>query len=275
MRIRVLPPWWRTWWFGTICAALILLSLWAFYRLRMHQLAAQFNIRMEERTRIARELHDTLLQSYQGLMLLFQSARNLLPERPFEAVRALDNALVRADQAIIEGRDAVHDLRSPSVVSSDLAQAITALGEVLAAGDETQNPATFRLLVEGTPHSLDPILRDEIYRIAREALRNAFQCAQARRIEAEITYGDLLLRLRIRDDGNGIDPAVLDQGSRAGHYGLPGMHERATRIGGELNVWSRPGAGTEIELTVPSAIAYGRSPARAGFHLFRKKTAHS
>ncbi len=119
-----------------------------------------------------------------------------------------------------------------------------------------RNSATFRVLVEGTPQSLDPILRDEIYRIAREALRNAFHYAQARRIEVEITYGEPLLRLRIRDDGNGIDPAVLGQGSRAGHWGLPGMHERAKRIGAQLNVWSRPGAGTEVELTIPGSIAY-------------------
>ena len=273
VRIRVLPPWWRTWWFASSCAALILLSLWALYRLRMYQFAAQYNIRMEERTRIARELHDTLLQSFQGLMLLFQSARNLLPERPVEAVRALDDALVRADQAIIEGRDAVHDLRSSTIENNDLAQAITALGEELATYDGARNSATFRVLVEGTPHSLDPILRDEIYRVVREALRNAFHYAQARRIEAEITYGDTLFRMRVRDDGNGIDPEVLDQGSRAGHWGLPGMHERAKRIGGELNVWSRPGAGTEVELTIPCSIAYGRSPVRARFRLTRRKKA--
>ena len=226
-------------------------------------------MRLEERTRIARELHDTLLQSFQGLTLLFQSARNLLPERPVEAVRALDDALIRADQAIIEGRDAVHDLRSSAVENNDLAQATTALGEELATYGGARN-TTFRVLVEGTPRSLDPILRDEIYRIVREALRNAFHYAQALRIETEITYGDPLFRMRIRDDGNGIDPKVLGQVSRTGHWGLPGMHERAKGIGGELNVWSRPGAGTEVELTIPGSIAYGGSPDRAGFRLTRK-----
>jgi ligand-binding sensor domain-containing protein/signal transduction histidine kinase len=276
VRIRVLPPWWSTWWFRTSCAALILFSVWALYQLRLHLLAEQFSMRLEERvgerTRIARELHDTLLQSFQGVMLLFQSVRNLLPERPVEAVRALDDALVRADQAILEGRDAVHDLRSSTVVNHDLAAAMTALGEEFAAHDGKQNSAAFRVLVEGTPRSLQPVLRDEIYRIAREALRNAFLHAQARRIEAEITYGEPLLRLRIRDDGCGIDPKVLGQGSRAGHWGLPGMHERAQRIGAQLNVWSRPGAGTEIELSIPGSIAYETFPARAGFRLFRKKT---
>ena len=127
------------------------------------------------------------------------------------------------------------------------------------------------MLVEGTPQSLHPILRDEIYHIAREALRNAFHHAQARSIEAEITYGSLL-RLRIRDDGTGIDPKVLGEGGRAGHWGLTGMRERAQRIGAQLDVWSRPGAGTEVDLSIPGSLAYRSSPARAGFRLFRRKT---
>jgi signal transduction histidine kinase len=113
------------------------------------------------------------------------------------------------------------------------------------------------------------ILRDEIYRIAREALWNAFRHARARLIEAEIAYSRSMLQLRIRDDGIGIDQMVLDQGGRAGHWGLPGMHERAKRIGGRLDVWSRPGAGTEIELSIPGSIAYETSTARAVFQLFR------
>jgi ligand-binding sensor domain-containing protein/signal transduction histidine kinase len=277
--IQVLPPWWSTWWFRTSCAALILFSLWVLYQRRLHRLAQEFSMRLEERvgerTRIARELHDTLLQSFQGLMLLFQSVRNLLPERPVEAVRALDDALLRADQAILEGRDAVHDLRSSTVENNDLASAITAVGEEFAAHNRQPDSAVLRVLVEGAPRRLQPILRDEIYRIAREALRNAFLHAEARRIEAEITYGEALLRLRIRDDGCGIDPTVLGQGSRAGHWGLPGMHERAQRIGAQLNVWSRPGAGTEVEVSVPGSIAYETFPARAGLRLFRKKTVKS
>jgi ligand-binding sensor domain-containing protein/signal transduction histidine kinase len=279
VRLRILPPWWSTWWLRTTYAVLILFSLWALYQIRLHRLAEQFSMRLEERlgerTRIARELHDTLLQSFQGLMLLFESVRNLLPERPVEAVRALDGALDRADRAILEGRDAVHDLRSSTVLNNDLEKAMAALGEELAAHDGKQNSATFRVLVEGTPQSLNPILRDEIYRIAREALRNAFLHAQARRIEAEITYSEPLLRLRIRDDGNGIDPQVLGQGSRAGHWGLPGMHERAQRIGAQLNVWSRPGAGTEVELSIPGSVAYETFAARRGFRFFRRKTEHS
>jgi ligand-binding sensor domain-containing protein/signal transduction histidine kinase len=277
LRIRVLPPWWSTWWFRTSFAVLMLSFLWALYQVRLHRLAEQFNMRLDERlgerTRIARELHDTLLQSFQGLMLLFQGVRNLLPARPVEAARALDDALVRADQAILEGRDAVQDLRTSTAVNNDLAKAMTALGEEFAAQDGKQHSAAFRVLVEGTPQNLQPILRDEIYRIAREALRNAFLHARARRIEAEITYGEPL-RLRIRDDGYGIDQKVLGHGGRAGHWGLPGMHERAQRIGAQLNVWSRPGAGTEVELSIPGSIAYQTSAPRRGFRWFRKKRVH-
>ena len=128
------------------------------------------------------------------------------------------------------------------------------------------------MIVEGKAQNLDPILRDEVYRFAREALRNAFSHAQAQNIEAEVTYGDLRFVLRIRDDGIGIDPKVLDRGSRPGHWGLPGMRERADSLGAQMEVWSESGAGTEIQLTIPAAIAYEEpiKPDR-DFAFFRSK----
>jgi signal transduction histidine kinase len=233
------------------------------------QLTLRFEERLSERTRIARELHDTLLQSFQGLMLHFQAVNDLLP--PGQAKEALEKVLDRADQAIAEGRDAIQNLRASTTAGNELAQALTALGEELAVPPSGEkNSATFRFSIEGTPRDLDPILRDDIYRIAREALRNAFSHAQASKIEAEIMYGQRLLRLRIRDDGKGIDPKLLAVG-RDGHWGLPGMRERAQQIGAQLDLWSEVGAGTEMDLRVPGSIAYGTSPARGGFRLFRKK----
>ncbi len=233
------------------------------------QLTLRFEERLSERTRIARELHDTLLQSFQALMLHFQAVNDLLP--PGEAKEALEKALDRADQAIVEGRDAIQNLRSSTNRTNELAQAMTALGEELGvAHDGERGTATFRVSIEGRPRELHPILRDEIYRIAREAMRNAFSHAQARKIEADITYGERLLRLRIRDDGKGIDPKLLDAG-RDGHWGLAGMRERAQQIGGQLDMWSQVGAGTEVELRIPDSIAYGTSPRRGVFRLFRKK----
>jgi signal transduction histidine kinase len=220
------------------------------------QLTLRFEERLAERARIARELHDTLLQSFQGLMLHFQTVNDLLP--PGKAKEALEKALDRADQAILEGRDAIQNLRSSTTAANELAQAVTALGEELAVPrDGERSAATFHVSIEGTPRDLDPILRDDIYRIAREALRNAFHHAQANKIEAEILYGHRLLRLRIRDDGKGIDPKHLDAG-RDGHWGLPGMRERAQQIGAQLDMWSEAGAGTEVELRIPGSIAYGK-----------------
>ena len=233
------------------------------------QLSLRFEERLAERTRIARELHDTLLQSFQALMLHFQAVHDLLPAG--QARETLDKVLDRADRAIIEGRDAIQNLRSSTTVTNELAQDVAAVGEELAgthAGE--RRSAKFHVSVEGVPRELHPILRDDIYRIAREALRNAFSHAKASKIEADITYSDRLFRLRIRDNGKGIDAKLLDTG-RDGHWGLPGMRERAQQIGAQLEIWSQVGAGTEVELRIPDSIAYGTSRSRGGFLPFRKK----
>ena len=262
--IRILPPWYATSLFRSVCVLLLSAFLWALYRYRLDQIAQEFNMTLEarvsERTRIARELHDTLLQSFHGLLLRFQSVDNLLPERPAEAKKRLASAIDQAAQAITEGRDAVQGLRSSTVESNDLARAISRLSVELAADETNPNPAVFHVAVEGTTRNLQPILRDEVYRIAGEALRNAFRHAEARRIEVEIRYDNRQFRLRVRDDGRGIDPKVLSQDGRAGHYGLHGMRERAKLVGGKLDVWSDFDSGTEIELIIPSSIAYATSP---------------
>ena len=220
--------------------------------------------RVSERTRIARDLHDTLLQSFQGVLLRFQAATIVLPHRPTEAKQALEHAIDEAAEAITEGRNAVQNLRSGATAADDLAVAIGSLGKELTAisPDRTTAPAAIDVSVEGTPRDLHPIVRDEVYRIAGEAVRNAFRHANARRIEVEIRYDERRLRVRVRDDGRGIQPAVL-QGDRPGHFGLPGMRERAEIIGGRLNVWSEGGLGTEIELTIPAGAAYVRSRPRS------------
>jgi signal transduction histidine kinase len=268
LAIAILPPFWLTYWFLTGFVAALCGTLGLLYRLRLKQLSAQFNMRIEERvcerTRIVRELHDTLLQSFQGLMLRLQVVDELLPEG--KAKEQLEQTLKRADQAISEGRSAVYDLRSSTMTGNDLAQAVRALGDELAAQDE----AGFRLTVEGQPRDMHPIVRDELYRITREALRNAFSHARAHHIEAEITYAERLFWLRIRDDGEGVAPEILKRG-RPGHYGLAGMGERARQIGAKLSIWSRAGAGTEIELSIPGSHAYGRSPKRSRWRLFRDK----
>jgi signal transduction histidine kinase/ligand-binding sensor domain-containing protein len=261
----VIPPaWYQTKWFLATCAAAFLGLLWSLYQLRLRQLAYQFNMRMEERvnerTRIARELHDTLLQSFQGVLLKFHAVTYLLMDRP-EAQKSLENVIEQARQAITEGRDAVQGLRSSTLATSDIAQAISTFGEELATTSTGQNSPDFHVLVEGAPRDLAPVLRDEIYRITGEALRNAFRHAHAQRIEVEIRYDQRQLRLRVRDDGKGIDPTILNGRGRPGHYGLPGMHERAKLVGGKLAVWSELNSGTEAELSIPASIAYAKSSA--------------
>jgi len=275
----IAPAYYQTTWFRLSCVAAFLALLWGLYQLRLRQLAREFNAgleaRVNERTRIARELHDSLLQGFQGLMFRLQAVRDLLPGRASDAMQALDIALERGDKAIAEGRDTVSDLREPIMGDSDIAQALTALGKELALQSGNGLGPCVRVLLEGKQRELNPLLRDEIYRIAREALRNAFRHARAQKIEAEITYSDSEFLLHVRDDGGGLDPEVANQGARAGHWGLPGMRERAKSFGGKLEVWSEHRAGTEIELSVPGAIAYGKSEPRRRFGLWRKKIGES
>ena len=264
LHIRILPPWWNTWWFRALCAAIFPALLWAAHQFRVRQLHREFALTLEarvgERTSIARELHDTLLQSFHGLLPRFQVVSQLLPERPVEAKEQLDGTIARAAKAIAEGRDAVQGLRASTVQANDLALALNTIGEELATDPANHGTSAFRVTVEGEARNLHSLVRDEIYRIAAEALRNAFRHAQARQVEVEIRYDHQQFRLRVRDDGKGIDTVVLSGQGPRGHYGLPGMRERAKLIGGKLVVWSEVDAGTEVELCIPAGTAYATAP---------------
>jgi len=263
----VAAAWFQTSWFLALCIAVALLLMYGLYQLRLEQHKRRVNLvieaRVDERTRIARELHDTLLQSFHGLMLRLQVVDNLLSEG--RAKEELERTLDRADQAIAEGRKAVYALRSSAEEPADLAEDVRALGDELATQE-----AAFRLVVEGSRQELHPVIRDELCRIAREALRNAFTHARAHHIEAEISYSPRLFRLRIRDDGEGIEPVIIEEG-RPGHFGLSGMRERAKNIGAKLSIWSRTGAGTELELSIAGSLAYRTTRDRSLVHWFRKK----
>jgi signal transduction histidine kinase/ligand-binding sensor domain-containing protein len=257
------PAWYQTNWFRALCAATFLAMLWAAYQLRVRQLAAQFNMRLEERvgerTRIARDLHDTLLQSFQALLIRFQAGINMLAQRPADARNVLEDAVHRASQAIAEGRDAIGGLRMSTVEKNDLAVAIKTIAEELAEAQDNQASTPFQVLVEGTSRELHPILRDEVYRLVTEALRNCFRHAAAEIVEVEIRYDEKYFRVRVRDDGKGIPSDVLRGDGREGHYGLHGMRERAKLVGGKLTIWTELDSGTEIELLIPGARAYVKS----------------
>jgi ligand-binding sensor domain-containing protein/signal transduction histidine kinase len=252
----------QTRWFQV--AMLLMLSLGALgiYQMRVRQLHRQFNIgleaRVNERTRIARDLHDTLLQTLHGLMFQFQAVRNLMPRRPDEAMRSLDDAIDEAERALAESRDAIQGLRSEAVAQESLAELLKITMHELTASADGKAP-TLDLIEEGEGRSLSAVAKDEICRISVEVLRNAFRHSNATRIEAEIRHDKQMLRLRIRDNGRGIDPKVLKEGGRPGHWGLRGIRERAERIGSRLEFWSESGAGTEVQLIVPATLAYEAS----------------
>lgn len=266
--LTVPPLLYQTVWFRSLCLAALVLLIGALFSARLRQvtqrqrrsLEQRMADRLNERTRIARELHDSLLQGFQGLMFRIQAVRQLLPGRPGEAASVLDSTLGVADQAIYEGRDAIQNLRSSTFDDHDLPTALGTLGVELGVGIEAQSQPGYRVVVEGRPRALIPILHDDIYRIVREAVRNAYQHANPRHIETEVTFGDSEFRVRVRDDGIGVDPQILIRGRRPGHWGLPGMRERSVSLGGQLNVWSDKNAGTEIDLRISAQIAYLRPP---------------
>jgi signal transduction histidine kinase/ligand-binding sensor domain-containing protein len=254
LHLVVLPAFWQTVWFRVLCIIALAGCLWLLYLLRLKQATAQvqqrLGVRLEERVRIARELHDTLLQGFQGLVLRFDAVMKTIPEG-HPARNLMESVLDRADEVLLEGRERVRDLRHDETSPSELPDMLAAYGKELARGHAIR----FTLSVIGTQRPLDPMVGDEVYRIGQEALTNAFRHSQSEKIELEITYERSRLQLRVRDDGIGIDHDVLHRG-RDGHWGLVGMRERTQKIGGQLKIWSQEAAGTEIELTIPAAIAY-------------------
>lgn len=251
----VIPPTFvQTRTFLALCAIAALALLWAAYALRISQVTARernrLQERLSERERIARELHDTLLQGMQGLILEVQAVANKA-DAGESSRQALNDALDRADALLAEGRDRVKDLRSAAPLSLR-EQLLEAIEHVPAA-----ERARLRAIEKGSPRDLHPIVREEALSIASEAMANALRHAAAATIEIEVSYERRCLRINVRDDGRGMETELLRAG-RAGHFGLLGMQERAQRIRGQLSIWSRPGAGTEVSLVVPAGMAYAR-----------------
>jgi signal transduction histidine kinase len=251
---EVNPAYWQRWWFWLACLAGFLMSARALFRYRMQHLTRQLNVRFEERlaerTRIAQELHDTLLQGVLSASMQLHVAVDRLPvDSP--AKLSFNRVLQLMGQVIDEGRNAIRGLRSSDFGSLNLEDSLLSVRQAL----DVEDSVGFRVIVEGRPRQLNPILRDEIYRIGREALVNAFRHSGADLVEVELEYAPNSFRMLVRDNGCGIDPTVLRSG-REGHWGLSGMRERAEIIGARLNLWSSATAGTEVELVLPQRVAY-------------------
>ncbi len=250
---QIEPAYWQTWWFRLSCLAFGALAIAGFYRLRVFQLTRQLNSRfderMAERTRLARELHDTLLQTIQGSKLVADDALDDHDD-PARMRRSMERLSTWLAQATQEGRAALHALRNSNQEGNDLVEALQRAGEECLAKGSME----FILAVEGSPRDLHPIVRDEVQRIGFEAIRNASAHSMGSRLEVDLSYASDLT-LRVRDNGRGIEPAIAAKG-KPGHYGLQGMQERATRVGGRLHLFSSANSGTEIELVVPGGVAF-------------------
>lgn len=250
------PLLWQTWWFRTAVLLALILATVAVYRFRLRQVTAQMKLRFEERlserTRIAQELHDTLLQGFISASMQVHVVKDRLPPDSKEW-SILNRATELMSQVIAEGRNTVRGLRSERSTGQDLEHAFSRVPQEF--GYSSRDSVDFRVIAEGEPRSLHPILRDEIHRMGTEALINAFRHSSATKIELEMKYTDRRFGVAVRDNGCGIDPQVLRSG-REGHFGLSGMRERAERIGAEFHVFSSSGGGTEIEFSLPAHIIY-------------------
>jgi signal transduction histidine kinase/ligand-binding sensor domain-containing protein len=254
LAFSIAPAFYQTHWFEFLCILAAVSLAWTVYRWRIHQvtdrLDLQFRERLAERTRIAQELHDTLLQGFISASMQLSVANDQLPA-DWPAKPLVNRTVQLVRRVIEEGRAAVQGMRLSSQGAENLEQAFSRVPRELAV----EAAASFRIVVEGRARPLHPLVRDDVYRIGREALVNALRHSQAAAIEVELNYTDRRLTVAVRDDGSGIDPAVLREG-RAGHWGLLGMRERAERIGAQFAIRSQLGGGTEVEVLVPGEIAF-------------------
>lgn len=261
LSFRIQPVFYRTPLFLVLCGIVVVGILWLLHRFNLHRSAEHLHARLEERhterERIARELHDTLLQGVQGLMLSFQVVTEQIPST-HPARCKMEKALDRADQVLAEARDRVNDLRDLNQPTQDLMDALSTITCEL----QREGNAHFVLSSRGSPRPLHPIVWEESYRIGREALVNAARHAHAQNVEIRIFYTRHAFQLTIADDGKGIDPQFLPPNARPRHWGLCGMQERTRKIGGRLSIQRGVQCGTEIQLTVPAPTAYRHAPRR-------------
>jgi signal transduction histidine kinase len=264
----LLPAFYQTRWFILLCALVLIIIAWGAYRLRVWQVTTHlrdlFEERLKERTRIAQELHDSLIQDVMGISLQIEVTDELLPAN-FPAKQSLSRALRLSKSALDAGRRALNDLRTASLNAADLVKSFSQLASEFKRDAETK----IDVIVEGRERPLNPITGYDVLQVGRQAITNALQHAHARRIHVLLSYGEQQLRIRVQDNGRGINEETLNLG-RPGHYGIAGMYERAERLGSSISIRSRVGKGTEIDLSVPGHLVYQDGVRSSGSRLADK-----
>ena len=261
----LLPAFYQTQWFRLFCALVLIILAWGAYRLRVWQVTThaqeRFEERLKERTRIAQELHDSLIQDIMGISLQIEVSDELLPA-DLPAKQSLARALRLCRSALDAGRRTLNDLRSAPLSSADLVKSFSQSANELARDAGT----VVDVIVEGRERPLNALAGNDVMQVGRQAIINALQHAHARKIHVLLSYGERLLQIRVQDNGCGINEETLNL-RRPGHYGIAGMKERAERLGGRVSIRSRVGEGTEVNLTVPAHLLYQDDVCRCGWRL--------
>jgi ligand-binding sensor domain-containing protein/signal transduction histidine kinase len=240
------PHFYQTFSFYALCAAFLGLAAWGLYRLRLRQIQSRFSAVLRERTRMAREIHDTLAQTFVGIGLQLKAVSGQLSDSPKSAQQHLDLAQKMIRSSLAEARRSIWDLRPEALERGDLSAAFRDIARQITAGSSIDVEVETR----GDSRALPPLVESNLLRIGQEALTNAIKHADPRKISVELIYREADLRLKVSDDGCGFDSGIPISAS-SGHFGLVGIRERADQIGGNLRLSSSPRRGTEIEVTVP------------------------
>jgi signal transduction histidine kinase/ligand-binding sensor domain-containing protein len=264
----LLPAFYQTQWFRLLSALVLIILAWGAYRLRVWQVTTHlrdlFEERLKERTRIAQELHDSLIQDVMGISLQIEVTDELLPA-DLPAKQSLTRALRLCKSALDAGRRALNDLRAAPLSAADLVKSFSQLANELTRDAGTK----IDVIVEGRERPLNATMGNDVLQVGRQAISNALQHASARNIHVLLSYGEQQLRIRVQDNGCGINQETLNLG-RPGHYGIAGMKERAERLGGSISIRSRVGKGTEVDLSVPAQLLYRDGLPRPGSRLADK-----
>jgi signal transduction histidine kinase/ligand-binding sensor domain-containing protein len=252
LSFRIPPAFYQTWWFAALCAAALCALGWAVHRLRLRRVRARFQVLLHERLRLARELHDTLLQGFAGVIYQLEAASRQFHSAPEASKERLDRALEQLDRCLREARGAISYMRLPTLEDGALPQALTAVGEQLTR----DLPIHFEIVVKGRPRPLPYATEANLYAIAREAMANAVNHGCPGRLTLELAYADRELRVTVSDDGAGFD--LSGAPPKNDHWGLVGMRERATELGADFRLTTEPGHGSAVEITVKDSEAPAR-----------------